>query len=126
MITLDKKDLGSLFVLLAILYFLDSVLGGFLVLGVVVAVLMLAEVWLNDRCKCGMSLKNSENIFRIAVAVLFLGVLVQTAWLIAIGMLIGTVLMFLPIGTLSVDLSQLKLSVTAKAKSKTRTRRRRR
>lgn len=119
---LTKQDLKALFVILAIVFFLDSVNGGFLLpLGIVIAVIIVAVVWLSDNpqlARVGKSIgeRNVGSIIRIAIAVTLIGVFFQNALIIAVGLLIGIAIVLMPSDTFRFDLS--KLSVEAASTQK--------
>lgn len=117
MITLNKRDLGALFILLAVLFLFDSYGGNFLLLGVIVFLLMIILVWVSNRKELTpiiiLDNDQSEIVFLIAIGAVFIGVLIYQAIIVAIGFLLAMVFLFMPIEAVTVDLWGLKLQTVA-------------
>ncbi len=114
MAILNKKDLRGLFIMLALLFLFDSLLGGFWWLGIIIFLVLVILVLLSDRPE-GMSLekhvgtRDNEILMRVAIILTFVGVLAQNGLVIALGFIIGAVLLFSPVDSFTLDLYSLTL-----------------
>jgi hypothetical protein len=108
MSALDMKDLQALFVLLALIFLLDSVGGHFLIVGVVIFAIMIALVFYSKQIDAMKLDRLDDNtiawIVRIGILGTLLGVLLQSFVIIAFAFLFAELLLFLPIEGLDLDL----------------------
>ncbi len=110
MAVLTKQDLRALFLMLAVGFLFDSILGGFLILTGLLGFLIIAGVaWFNEApelVKLVNDVKSDshELIVRASLIAVFAGVLLQNAFVIFLGLLIGVVLVVLPIDSINIDL----------------------
>lgn len=129
MVIIDKKDFQGAFVLLAIVYLLDTLLTGAIPLGVIVLLILAALVWLSgseyaSSVEGAVGNIDCEILLRATVAVIFIGVLIQNFYVLAAGLLIGSMLMFSSKVSLEADVMTLKVvrysvKVAKTGKSKT-------
>jgi len=108
MATLDMKDLQALFMLLALIFLFDSVLGHFLIAGIVVFAIMAGLAFYSGQIDA-MKLERQNDdviawIVRFGILGTLFGVLLQCYLLIAIAFLFLELLLFLPIEGLDIDL----------------------
>ncbi len=114
MATITRKDMQGVFILLAVLYLLNSIGSSVPVLGVVIFLIMLALVWLStseyekkiSKAFRGLSM---DIVFKVVVAVVFLGALLNILLIIGIGFIVGTLLMFSVKDTLTFDVMKVKI-----------------
>ncbi len=120
MATLDKSDIKGAFELLAVVFFLDTILTGFLIpWGLVLTVVLLVLIWLSDS-DFENSISNaiysisSENFLRLGVIVLCLGVLLQNYFIVALGLIVGSMLLFSKAATMEIELPMLAVKTHKK------------
>ena len=123
MAVLTKRDLGALFALLALVYLFDSIAFGFVVLGLVVFIIMIAAIWFSMQ-PSGMNLmkkqsdSSAEWLPRGGLILVLLGVLIANAWILAIGFFVAEVLLFLPNESWNVDAWTLSMTSQKSASTK--------
>lgn len=111
MATLSKKDLRDVFIFLGLIFLLDSIPSGFIIPGVIVFSIVLAFAWLSGDSDYPIAISgiDSEIVLRAAVAIILLGVLLFRYWILAIGILVGMVLLFLPHESYSINILELRI-----------------
>jgi hypothetical protein len=121
MAVLDKKDLCGVLGLLAIVFLFDGIGSGLIVTGVIGFVIMAVLIWFSGQPAAKGILgswpagKNAELIFRVAVVVVLIGVLLFSYLIVGLGILIGIVMLYLPAQTFHVDLWNLSVKAEGSA-----------